>query len=63
MGRGPSDTRPPGVGWIGLLQHIALEGRCWMIGNRHALRGKDIMAAFPDRRKVDPDPAARRLTL
>lgn len=45
-----------GDGWISTLRHIALEGRCWVIGSGVALRGSDIPDDFPGRAQLFPDP-------
>ena len=45
-----------GDGWIGTLQHIAREGRCWVAGCGTVLRGKDIPADFPGKEEIYPDP-------
>jgi nitrilase len=45
-----------GDGWIGTLQHIAREGRCWVAGCGTVLRGKDIPGDFPEKSALYPDP-------
>jgi nitrilase len=45
-----------GDGWICTLRHIALEGRCWVIGSGVVLRGSDIPGDFPGRAQLFPDP-------
>ena len=45
-----------GDGWIGSLQHIAREGRCWVVGSGNLLRGCDIPDDFPDKKRIYPDP-------
>jgi nitrilase len=45
-----------GDGWISTLRHIALEGRCWVLGSGVALRGSDIPDDFPGRTQLFPDP-------
>ena len=37
------------------MRHIAAEGRCWVLGNGCAMRGKDIPKDFPQRSKLFPD--------
>jgi nitrilase len=37
------------------LRHIALEGRCWVLGNGTAMRGRDVPPGFPARDRVFPD--------
>jgi nitrilase len=48
-------TWDAGSSWVSTMRHIALEGRCWVLGNGTAMRGKDIPADFPQRSKVFPD--------
>ena len=38
------------------MQHIAAEGRCWVLGSGCALRAADIPASFPGRAEMFPDP-------
>jgi nitrilase len=45
-----------GEGWIGTLQHIAREGRCWVAGSGTALNADDIPEDFPERARLFPDP-------
>jgi nitrilase len=45
-----------GDGWIGTLQHIAREGRCWVVGSGTVLRGRDIPEVFPSKNSLYPDP-------
>lgn len=47
-------TYDSGDGWIGTLQHIAREGRCWVIGSGVALTKNDIPADFPERETLYP---------
>ncbi len=49
-------TYDSGNGWLGSLQHIAREGRCWVVGSGNLLRGKDIPDDFPDKERIYPDP-------
>ncbi len=49
-------TYDSGDGWIGSLQHIAREGRCWVIGCGNLMKGSDIPADFPERERLFPDP-------
>ncbi len=44
-----------GDGWIATVRHIALEGRCWVLGVGSSLRGKDIPRDFPQRARLFPD--------
>ena len=48
-------TYDSGDGWIGTMQHIAREGRCWVIGSGVALTRSDIPADFPEKESLYPD--------
>jgi nitrilase len=48
-------TWDAGSGWVSTMRHIALEGRCWVLGNGTAMRGRDVPADFPDRDRLFPD--------
>jgi nitrilase len=48
-------TWDAGGGWVSTMRHIALEGRCWVLGNGTAMRGRDVPADFPQRDAVFPD--------
>jgi nitrilase len=48
-------TWDEGSTWVSTMRHIASEGRCWVLGNGTAMRGKDIPADFPKRSQVFPD--------
>lgn len=50
-------TYDSGDSWIGTLRHIALEGRCWVLGSGSLLRGSDIPEDFPARAQLFPDEA------
>ncbi len=39
-------TYDTGEGWISTMRHIALEGRCWVLGSGTALRGSDVPDDF-----------------
>lgn len=41
--------------WIVTMRHIAAEGRCWVVGNGSAMRGRDIPKDFPERAQVFPN--------
>ncbi len=43
-----------GDGWIGTLQHIAREGRCWVLGSGTSMQGSDMPADFPGRDQLYP---------
>jgi len=45
-----------GDGWIGTLQHIAREGRCWVVGAGVALKATDLPDDFPEKARLYPDP-------
>ena len=47
-------TLAPGDGWIATMQHIAREGRCFVIGANPCVRVDQIPADFPDRDRVWP---------
>ncbi|MET0845782.1 MAG: carbon-nitrogen hydrolase family protein [Pseudomonas sp.] len=49
-------TYDAGEGWISTMRHIALEGRCWVLGSGTALRGSDIPEDFPARAQLFADP-------
>ena len=48
-------TWDSGDGWIGTMQHIAREGRCFVVGCGTALEATDIPADFPGRSELFPD--------
>ncbi|PLX87082.1 MAG: nitrilase, partial [Desulfuromonas sp.] len=48
-------TYDSGDGWIGTLQHIAREGRCWVVGCGNLMQGADVPADFPDKSRLYPD--------
>jgi nitrilase len=45
-------TLAPGDGWIATMQHIAREGRCYVVGVNPCLHVDQIPADFPDRDQV-----------
>ncbi len=49
-------TYDSGPGWIGTMQHIAREGRCWVLGSGIPLTGADIPDDFPEKGELFPDP-------
>ncbi|MBW1878787.1 MAG: carbon-nitrogen hydrolase family protein [Deltaproteobacteria bacterium] len=49
-------TWDSGSGWVGSMQHIAREGRCWVVSTATALHASDIPDDFPSRDQVFPDP-------
>ena len=50
-------TLATGDGWVATMQHIAREGRCFVIGVNPCLRVDQIPADFPDRERVWPTDA------
>ena len=48
-------TYDSGEGWIGTMQHIAREGRCWVLSCGVALERSDLPADFPDLDRLYPD--------
>ena len=49
-------TYDSGDAWIGTLQHIAREGRCWVVGSGFVMRASDIPDDFPEKAELFPDP-------
>jgi len=47
-------TYDSGDDWLGTMQHIAREGRCWVVSSGVALENSDIPADFPDREELYP---------
>jgi nitrilase len=45
-------TYDAGDGWLATLRHIALEGRCWVLGSGTALRRSDIPEDLPGRSQL-----------
>jgi nitrilase len=48
-------TYDSGVEWIASMQHIAREGRCWVISCGVALTAADIPDDFPEKERLYPD--------
>jgi nitrilase len=48
-------TYDSGDGWIGTLQHISREGRCWVLGSGYVLKASDIPESFPEKTRLYPD--------
>jgi len=49
-----ASTWDDGPVWAATLQHIAAEGRCWVIGSGSALHTSDVPADFPFRSEIYP---------
>jgi nitrilase len=49
-------TYDSGDGWVGTMQHIAREGRCWVIGSGNVFKASDIPESFPEKGTLYPDP-------
>lgn len=49
-------TYDSGDGWLGTLQHIAREGRCYVIGCGNLQQGSNIPDDFPEKANLYPDP-------
>jgi len=47
-------TYDSGSGWIGSMQHIAREGRCWVASCGVAIHREDLPADFPDKDRLYP---------
>jgi nitrilase len=45
-----------GDGWVATMQHIAREGRMWVVGVNPCLRQDQIPADLPDRDRIAPAP-------
>lgn len=48
-------TYDSGEGWIGTMQHIAREGKCWVLCCGVALERSDLPADFPDLDRLYPE--------
>jgi nitrilase len=48
-------TYDSGDAWIGTMQHIAREGRCWVVNSGFVMRVVDIPDDFPEREELYPD--------
>jgi nitrilase len=51
-------TYDSGDSWIGTMQHIAREGRCWVVNSGFAMKASDIPDDFPEKSELYPDPDA-----
>jgi nitrilase len=50
-----ASTWDEGPTWLATMQHIATEGRCWVIGSGSCIHTSDVPAAFPFRADVYPN--------
>ena len=48
-------TYDSGDAWIGTLQHIAREGRCWVVGCGNLMRASDLPDDLPAKDSLYPD--------
>lgn len=48
-------TYDSGDNWIGSLQHIAREGRCWVVGCGNLMQARDLPDDFPEKANMYPD--------
>lgn len=48
-------TYDSGDNWIGSLQHIAREGRCWVVGCGNLMHTRDLPDDFPEKATMYPD--------
>ncbi len=48
-------TYDSGDDWLGTMQHIAREGRCWVLCSGVVLTNSDIPKDFPERENLYPD--------
>ena len=48
-------TYDSGDGWIGTMQHIAREGRCWVISSGVAIEASDLPEDFPGKKDLYPN--------
>jgi len=51
-------TYDSGDAWIGTMQHIAREAKCWVVGSGTAMKGRDVPEDFPSKAALFPDPQA-----
>jgi nitrilase len=49
-------TWDEGDGWVSSMRHIALEGRCWVLGAGCSIQARDVPEDFPERDRLYPDP-------
>ena len=48
-------TYDSGDGWLGTMQHIAREGRCWVVSSGVAITREDIPTDFPEKESLYPE--------
>jgi len=48
-------TYDSGDNWIGTLQHIAREGRCWVVGCGNLMHTRDLPVDLPEKEMMFPD--------
>lgn len=48
-------TYDSGDNWIGTLQHIAREGRCWVVGCGNLMHTRDLPTDLPEKTMMFPD--------
>ncbi len=51
-------TYDSGDGWIGTMQHIAREAKCWVVSSGVAMKVSDIPDDFPSKSTLYPDAGA-----
>ncbi len=49
-------TYDSGDGWLGTMQHIAREGRCWVVSSGVVIEATDLPDDFPGKQELYPDP-------
>jgi nitrilase len=49
-------TYDSGDNWICSLQHIAREGRCWVVGCGNLMRANNLPDDYPEKQTMYPDP-------
>ena len=50
-----ASTWDEGEGWLSTMRHIALEGRCWVVGSGSGIRFSDVPQDFPFRAEIYGD--------
>lgn len=49
-------TWDEGDGWVSSMRHIAMEGRCWVLGAGCSIQARDVPEDLPGRDRLYPDP-------